>query len=506
MCCFVGRVSLQQYRRNQYRLILLNFARKFHISIRMNDSFETDRIDAIREQDALRQQQEYSEQQQARIAAQPSPVEAYARPGAVHFAPTIGRGQAARGQESSLQQTLVMVLAGGQGERLYPLTKDRAKPAVPFGAVYRIIDFALSNCLNSGLRRILVLTQYKSLSLQRHIQETWGLFNPTLGEYVDVIPPQQRNVKRWYQGTADAIFQNIYMLEQERPRWVVILGGDHIYKMDYAKMLDFHLSNEADLTIACTKVPLHEASRMGVAATDENHRITGFVEKPKKPPTIPDDPRHAYASMGVYIFSTDMLVRRVIEDVKQDTEHDFGKNIIPKMVRGGDRVFAYPFVDENRNESGEVYWRDIGTLDSYYEANMDLVTQSPLFNLYDDQWPVRRRSQPGPPTKTICYGEDRKAITYDSLMSTGTIISAASVERSIIGPRCYVHSWAGIQDSILLDDVEIGRNCRIRRAIIDKHVKIPAGTEIGYDLEEDRKRFTVSEEGIVVISKGMILK
>ena len=386
----------------------------------MEEPLDTDHIDALREQREYSLSQQPAAQNGANDSAQPSPVEAYARPGAVHFAPTIGRGQAARGQESALQQTLVMVLAGGQGERLYPLTKDRAKPAVPFGAVYRIIDFALSNCLNSGMRRILVLTQYKSLSLQRHIQETWGLFNPTLGEYVDVIPPQQRNVKRWYQGTADAIFQNIYMLEQERPRHVVILGGDHIYKMDYAKMLDFHLRNEADLTIACTKVPLAEASRMGIAATDEDNRITGFVEKPKKPPTIPDDPHHSYASMGIYIFSTDVLVRRVIEDVKQDTEHDFGKNIIPKMVKGGDRVFAYPFVDENKGE--EVYWRDIGTLASYYEANMDLVQARPLFNLYDDQWPIHRRHQPGPPAKTVSHDRGRIANAHDSLLATGVIV------------------------------------------------------------------------------------
>lgn len=436
----------------------------------------------------------------------PSPLEAYARPSAIHFAPTIRRGFTQRGQDAAIQNTMVMVLAGGQGERLYPLTKDRAKPSVPFGGVYRIIDFALSNCLNSGLRRILILTQYKSLSLQRHIQGTWGLFNPSLGEYVDVIPPQQRNVKRWYQGTADAIFQNIYMLEQERPQHVLILGGDHIYKMDYAKMLDFHLRNNADVTVSCTKVPIAEANRLGVAGTDETNRITSFVEKPKKPPAIPDEPDFAYASMGLYIFSTDVLVRRVIEDVKQDTEHDFGKNIIPKMVRGGDRVFAYPFVDENRNESGEVYWRDIGTIGSYFEANMDLVSPSPQFNLYDDQWPIRRRFQPGPPTKTICYGPGRMAVTYDSLLSTGTIISGAALERCIVGPRCYIHSYAKVEDSILFDDVEIGRHCRIRRAIIDKHVKIPPGMEIGFDPKEDRKHFTVTDDGIVVIPKGMIWK
>ncbi|MBV9867319.1 MAG: glucose-1-phosphate adenylyltransferase [Abitibacteriaceae bacterium] len=438
-----------------------------------------------------------------------SPVDRYARPNAVHYAPTISRGVFARGQESELQQTMVMVLAGGQGERLYPLTKDRAKPAVPFGAHYRIIDFALSNCINSGMRRILVLTQYKSFSLQRHIQATWSLFNAVLGEYIDVIPPQQRNVKRWYQGTADAIFQNIYMLEQERPRFVVILGGDHIYKMDYAKMLDFHLRHDADLTISCTTVSREEAKRLGVAGTDETGRITRFVEKPKDPPTIPGSPNESYASMGVYIFSTDILVRRVIEDVKQDTEHDFGKNIIPRMVRDKDRVFAYPFVDENKTDNhhnGEVYWRDIGTMASYYDVNMDLVSGSPAFNLYDDEWPIHRRSQPGPPAKTLCHGTDRLAIVHDSLLATGAIVSGSSVVRSILGPRCFIHSWADVEDSILFDDVEVGRHCRIRRAIIDKHVKIPAGTVIGHDLEADRQRFTVTPEGVVVIPKGMVLK
>jgi glucose-1-phosphate adenylyltransferase len=442
--------------------------------------------------------------QQDRAALEaPSPVERDARPSSVHYAPTLSRGLTARGQESAMQQTTVMILAGGQGERLYPLTRDRAKPAVPFGGNYRIIDFALSNCINSGLRRILVLTQYKSFSLQRHIKSGWDIFNPVMGEYVDVIPPQQRNVKRWYQGTADAIFQNIYMLEQEKPQYVVILSGDHIYKMDYAKMLDFHLRNQADLTVSCTTVPREEAKRLGVAGADESGRITAFVEKPKDPPTIPGHPDSSYASMGVYIFSTDVLVRRVIDDVKQDTEHDFGKNIIPKMVRGGDRVFAYPFVDENKKDI--VYWRDIGTIASYYEANMDLVSISPLFNLYDDEWPIHRRHQPGPPAKTVFSAPDRIGFATDSLMSTGVIVSGSRVERSILGPRCFIHSWANVSESILFDDVEIGRNCRIRRAIIDKHVKVPAGTEIGYDEEADRRRFTVSDEGVVVIPKGIVL-
>ncbi len=435
--------------------------------------------------------------------AAPSQAELDARPAALRFAPTLSRAVTARGHEAALQQTMVMILAGGQGERLYPLTKDRAKPAVPFGGSYRVIDFALSNCINSGMRRILVLTQYKSFSLQRHIKAGWDVFNPVMGEYIDVIPPQQRNVKRWYQGTADAIFQNIYMLEQERPRHVIILSGDHIYKMDYAKMLDFHLRHEADLTVSCTTVPIQEAARMGVAGTDETGRIRRFVEKPKDPPPIPGRPDASYASMGVYIFSTNVLVRRVIEDVKQDTEHDFGKNIIPQMVRDGDRVFAYPFVDENKK--AEVYWRDIGTLSSYYEANMDLVGISPLFNLYDSEWPIHRRPQPGPPAKTVFNEPDRRGVATNSLLSTGVIVSGASVESSIVGPRCFIHSWASVADSILFDDVEVGRHCNIRNAIIDKHVKIPPHTQIGYDIEADRQRFTVSDEGVVVIPKGMML-
>ena len=438
----------------------------------------------------------------------PSPVDAYARPSDVHFAPTISRGARVRGQQSHLQNTVVMLLAGGQGERLYPLTRDRAKPSVPFGGNYRIIDFALSNCINSGLRRILVMTQYKSFSLQRHIQAAWELFNPVMGEYIDVIPPQQRNVKRWYQGTADAIFQNIYMLEQEKPAYVVILSGDHIYKMDYSKMLEFHLEKGADLTMSCTKVPRAEASRFGIAATDQNNRITAFVEKPADPPGIPDDPDYSYSSMGVYIFSTEKLVRRVIQDVKQETEHDFGKNVIPRMVENGDRVFAYEYEDENHSiavPENEVYWRDIGTIASYYEANMDLVKVAPQFDLYDDNWPIHRRSQPGPAARVLSHGDDRVPSIVDSILSTGVIISGARVERSIIGPRSFIHSWASVEDSILFDDVEVGRHCKIRRAIIDKHVKIPAGTTIGYDLEEDAKRFTVSPEGIVVVPKSMAL-
>ncbi len=443
------------------------------------------------------------------INGEQSPVDQYVHPNDVRFAPTISRAAQVRGKQNALQNTVVMLLAGGQGERLSPLTRDRAKPGVPFAGIYRIIDFALSNCINSGLRRILVMTQYKSFSLQRHIQTAWELFNPVMGEYINVIPPQQRNVTRWYEGTADAIYQNIYMLEQEKPAYVVILSGDHIYKMDYSKMLEFHIEKGADLTISCTRVPRAEASRFGIAQADVDGRIEAFVEKPKDPPPIPGDEDYSYSSMGVYIFSTEKLVRRVIQDVKTETEHDFGKNIIPRMVEGGDRVFAYPFVDENKSKAvpeGEVYWRDIGTIQSYYDANMDLVQVSPQFNLYDEEWPVHRRSQPGPPARIIAHDRGRTPVVIDSLLGTGSVVSGARVERSIIGPRSFLHSWSSVEDSILFDDVEIGRHCKIRRAIIDKHVKIPAGTEIGYNEEEDRKRFTVSPEGIVVVPKGLVLR
>ncbi len=439
----------------------------------------------------------------------PSPVDQYVHPGEVRFAPTISRGVQGRAGQNPLQNTVVMILAGGQGERLSPLTRDRAKPGVPFGGTYRIIDFALSNCINSGMRRILVMTQYKSFSLQRHIQTAWELFNPVMGEYINVIPPQQRNVSRWYGGTADAIYQNIYMLEQEKPAYVVILSGDHIYKMDYAKMLNFHMEHGADLTISCTRVPRAEASRFGIAQADATGRIEGFMEKPTDPPPIPGDEEFSYSSMGVYIFSTEKLVRRVIEDVKTDTDHDFGKNIIPRMVKDGDRVFAYPFVDENKSAAlppDEVYWRDIGTVQSYYEANMDLVSVAPQFNLYDDEWPVHRRAQPGPPARVIAHDRGRTPVIVDSLLCTGSVVSGARVERSIIGPRSFIHSWASVEDSILFDDVEIGRHCKIRRAIIDKHVKVPPHTEIGYDEEADRARFTVSPEGIVVVPKNFALK
>lgn len=405
---------------------------------------------------------------------------------------------------SMLKHSTTMILAGGQGERLHPLTRDRAKPAVPFGGIYRIIDFTLSNCLNSGLRKIHVLTQYKSHSLDRHIKQAWNLFPSEMDEHIDVLPPQHRSGERWYQGTADAVFQNIYSLQMERPQFVLILGGDHVYKMDYSEMIAAHLNTGADLTVACTEVAKTEAIRFGVMGVDTNWRIQQFLEKPSAPDLIPDNPDYALASMGIYIFNTGALVRELIVNARQSEGHDFGKDVIPRMVRNGERVYAYPFRD--RNSGTSKYWRDIGTLDSYFEANMDLVAVSPIFNLYDQDWPIRTYQPQSPPAKTVFRGPERQGEVLDSLVSNGCIISGARVEHSILSPRVFVHSWAHIEDCVVFDDVEIGRHARIRRAIIDKGVKIPAGETIGYDLEKDRQRFTITDNGVVVIPKGAVIE
>jgi len=403
-----------------------------------------------------------------------------------------------------LKRTVAMVLAGGQGERLFPLTRDRAKPAVPFGGIYRIIDFTLSNCLNSGLRKIHVLTQYKSYSLDRHIKQAWNLAPFEMDEYIDVIPPQRRCGERWYQGTADAVFQNIYSLEQERPQFVLILGGDHVYKMDYSEMILAHVNSGAALTIACTEVPLEEATRFGVMGVDNDWRVHRFQEKPSEPDLLPNNPSHALASMGIYVFNTDVLVREVQNDAQRESQHDFGKDIIPRMVESGQRVYAFPFRD--RNSAMVKYWRDIGTLDSYFEANMDLVEVSPIFNLYDEEWPIRTYQLPAPPAKTVFREPGRQGEVLDSLVSNGCIISGARVEHSILGPRVFVHSWAHVKDCVVLDNVDIGRHARVRGAIIDKDVTIPDGEMIGHDLEKDCQRFTVTDNGVIVIPKGMVIK
>ncbi len=401
-----------------------------------------------------------------------------------------------------MKKILAMILAGGRGERLYPLTRDRAKPAVPFGAIYRIIDFTLSNCLNSDIRRIYVLTQYKSISLHRHIQFGWNILSNPLGEFVEVIPAQQRINEEWYQGTGDAIFQNIYTLQQERPEQVLILSGDHIYRMDYRKMIASHLEKGADLTVAAIRMDRRLSREFGVIEVDEEGRIIGFQEKPEVPKTIPEDPEGILVSMGVYIFNTEILVRRLIEDARAESTHDFGKDIIPSMI-GKDQVFAFDF--RWADQGGAGYWRDVGTVAAYYEANMDLISVTPQLNLYDPQWPILTYQPPYPPAKTVWEDAGRVGTAINSIISDGCIISGGSVKRSILSPNVRVHSYAEVEDSILLEGVDVGRYARIRRAIVDKEVQIPSGTEIGYNLDEDAKRFTVTSSGIVVVPKWLKL-
>ena len=401
-----------------------------------------------------------------------------------------------------MKKVLAMILAGGRGERLYPLTRDRAKPAVSFGAIYRIIDFTLSNCLNSGIRRIYALTQYKSTSLHRHIQLGWNILSAPLGEFIEAVPAQQRIDEHWYQGTADAIFQNIYTLQVERPDLVLILSGDHIYKMDYRKMIASHLERGADLTVAAIRMDRNLSREFGVMEIDGNWRIVGFEEKPEEPKTIPRDPKGILASMGIYVFNTEVLARRLIEDARSDSTHDFGKDIIPMMI-GKDHVFAFDFREGDCGGTG--YWRDVGTIDAYYEANMDLISITPQLNLYDSQWPILTYQPTSPPAKTVWIEEGRVGTALNSIISNGCIISGGNVKRSILSPKVTVHSFAEIEDSILLEGVDVGRNAKIKRTIIDKEVQIPPGMEIGYHLDEDAKRFTVTASGIVVVPKGIRL-
>ena len=397
-------------------------------------------------------------------------------------------------------------MAGGKGERLWPLTKDRAKPAVPFGGIYRIIDFTLSNCINSGIRKIHVLIQYKSHSLQRHLQMGWQVFNSELGEYIDVIPAQQRTGEMWYLGTADAIYQNIYAIEQEQPEHVLVLAGDHVYKMNYAEMLDFHQTNDAAATVGVIEVDRASASGFGIVEVDAQNRIVGFEEKPAQPKPIPGEPERCYASMGIYLFNRRFLEEALTDDAKrQDSTHDFGRDVIPRLSRR-ERILAYNFKDENKKESK--YWRDIGTLDAYYDANMDLVQVTPLFNLYDRDWPIRTYHEQWPPAKTVFADEEtgRVGSVLDSLVSNGCIISGGQVQRCVLSPDVRVNSFAQVEESVLMEHVEVGRYAKIRRAIIDKDVVIPRHAEIGYHLEEDRRRFHVTESGIVVVGKGTVIE
>jgi glucose-1-phosphate adenylyltransferase len=404
-----------------------------------------------------------------------------------------------------VKDVLTLILAGGKGTRLEPLTRDRAKPAVPFGGLYRIIDFTLSNCVNSGLRKILVLTQYKARSLDRHILGGWGFLSREMDEHIEVLPPQQRIDENWYKGTADAIYQNIYSIEKAEPKYVVILAGDHIYKMDYSDMIRDHIQRNADVTVGCLPVPVKDATGFGVIQVDSDNRIIGWQEKPADPQPMPNDPRHAMASMGIYVFTARTMYELLCQDAtRPESDHDFGKNIIPGMI-GSFRAFTHLFQDKNRK--AKAYWRDVGTLDAYYQANMDLIEVDPVLNLYDRDWPIRTYQPQLPPPKFVFseLGGDgaRRGEAHDSMVCPGSIISGGHVRRSILACNVRVNSFAVVEDSILFTSVDVGRHSRIRRAIIDKDVKIPPGTVIGHDLEADRRRgFTVSEYGVVVIAKG----
>jgi glucose-1-phosphate adenylyltransferase len=404
-----------------------------------------------------------------------------------------------------MDNVLAVVLAGGKGSRLEPLTRDRAKPAVPFGGAYRIIDFALSNCINSGLRRILVLTQYKAMSLDRHINLGWrGLLARELDEFIDIVPPQQRIDEHWYKGTADAVYQNIYTIEKEHPDYVVILAGDHIYKMDYLKLVEAHKAKQADLTVGVLRVPLHEATQFGVLQVENDLRIVGFQEKPAQPRHMPGDEHNALASMGIYVFTARFMFEQLCQDAtRRQSAHDFGRDIIPSVI-DTHRVVAFPFLDENRKS--DAYWRDVGTIDAYYDANMEMVAVDPLLNMYDDRWPIRTYHPTYPPPKFV-FAEvgpnPRRGQALDSIVCPGSIVSGGSVEHSVLGSNTRVNSYAHVEGSILFDGVDIGRHAKVRRAIIDKGVHIPPGVEVGYDHEHDRARgFTVSESGVVVIAKA----
>jgi glucose-1-phosphate adenylyltransferase len=405
---------------------------------------------------------------------------------------------------SVLRDTITVILAGGQGERLAPLTQFRGKPAVPFGGKYRIIDFALSNCLNSGFRRVYVLTQYKSDSLNMHLYEAWSIFNPELGEFIYSVPPQRKLNNEWYLGTANAIHQNLNLFSDKKAKWVLILGGDHIYKMDYLKFIDYHINKKADLSIASIVVTKDEASRFGIVGVDDDYNVKSFIEKPEKPPEIPNNPGHSFVNMGIYVFNANVLREVLIEmDEKKIKNHDFGHDVIPYMINAGLKVVAYEFLDENKKS--QPYWKDIGTIDSYYAANMDLISVIPEFNLYDPDWPLRTHQHQYPPAKTVSHEGERVGRTLNSLVCDGTIVSGGLVERSLLGPNVKINSYSYVTDSIIMNNVVVGRHARIRRAIIDKNVTVPEGYEIGFDPDGDKKKFTVSETGIVVISKNMIL-
>ncbi|MBF0510830.1 MAG: glucose-1-phosphate adenylyltransferase [Candidatus Omnitrophica bacterium] len=397
-----------------------------------------------------------------------------------------------------MRDLLTFILAGGKGERLDPLTRDRAKPAVPFGGIYRIIDFALSNCVNSGLRRIFLLTQYKSFSLQRHIIEGWNIYSNQLGEFIDVVPAQQRISSDWYLGTADAIYQNLNMVVDYAPKFVLVLAGDHVYKMDYRKLIEFHINNNADMTVACIMMPKSDSIHFGVVEVNKQNMVIGFQEKPEKPKTIPTHPGQIFGSMGIYLFNADVLKKELALDAsKPGSDHDFGKNIIPQMVAKKLKVYAYDFA---KGEQKEAYWRDIGTRDSYYQANMDLCGARPKFNLYDKSWPLRTYHHHYPPLRFYTTGQMHGTI-IDSIVSGGCILESVHIEHSVVSSNVTIRDGVVIKNSVIMDGVTIGKGARIQGAIIDKDVDVPAGSKIGFDKALDKKRFVLTTSGIVIVAK-----
>ena len=396
-----------------------------------------------------------------------------------------------------MRSVLTFILAGGRGERLDPLTRDRTKPAVPFGGIYRIIDFTLSNCVNSGLRKVYVLTQYKSFSLQKHLLSGWDVVSTQLGEFIDVIPAQQRIGEDWYRGTADAIYQNLYTVQDLNPDLILILAGDHIYKMNYRQMIDFHEEKKADMTVACISMPKETSTDFGVIEVDKNQHVRGFQEKPKDPKTIPTRPKEIFASMGIYLFNKDVLLKELEIDAGAVSDHDFGKNVIPQMLRNKRKVYVYNFVDENNQPK---YWRDIGTRDAYYQANMDLIGASPKFDLFDKTWPVRTFHEQYPPIKVISSRNGTGSVV-DSMIAGGCVIEGGHVEHSVLSSNVKIFDGAVVKNSILMEGVSVAEGARIQNAIIDKQVSIPANARIGFDSKSDKQKFVLTRSGIVIVPK-----